>query len=160
MTDKIGVAVIGAGIGAEHVKGYLENADRYRVAVVCDLDAARAARAAGLCGADVEAGYASTLARRDIDLVDICLPPHLHLSAIEQALASGRHVLCEKPLVGGLEEVERVARMAERVGRSVTPVYQYRYGEGFRRLKRLIDRGLAGRPLVASLETHWDRGPG
>ncbi len=34
----------------------------------------------------------------DIDLVDLCLPPHLHVDAIEKCLAAGKHVLCEKPL--------------------------------------------------------------
>ncbi len=33
-----------------------------------------------------------------IDLVDICLPPHLHVEAIEKCLAAGKRVLCEKPL--------------------------------------------------------------
>ena len=33
-----------------------------------------------------------------IDLIDICLPPHLHPEAIEKCLASGKKVLCEKPL--------------------------------------------------------------
>jgi predicted dehydrogenase len=53
--------------------------------------------------------------------------------------------------------VDRVARAAEIARRSVIPVYQYRYGHGLQRLRRLIAAGLAGKPLVASLETHWDR---
>ena len=158
MSERIGVAVIGAGIGAEHVKAYLDNIELYRVAVVCDLDAARASKAADTCESEVETSYAAALARDDIDLVDICLPPYQHLTAIEQALASGHNVVCEKPLVGGLDEVDRIARAAEIARRTVTPVYQYRYGHGLLRLKRLIAAGLAGRPLVASLETHWDRG--
>ncbi len=33
-----------------------------------------------------------------VDLVDICLPPHLHPEAIEKSLRAGKRVLCEKPL--------------------------------------------------------------
>lgn len=33
-----------------------------------------------------------------IDLIDICLPPHLHIDAVEKCLAAGKKVLCEKPL--------------------------------------------------------------
>ena len=157
MSGRIRVAVIGAGIGAEHVKAYVDNAELYQVSVVCDLDAARASKAAALCGAEVETSYAKTLARDDVDLVDICLPPYLHLSAIEQALGAGMHVLCEKPLVGGLDEIDRVERAAQIARRTVIPVYQYRFGHGLQRLQRLVDAGLAGKPLVASLETHWDR---
>jgi predicted dehydrogenase len=73
-------------------------------------------------GAVVETLYDAVVARQDVDLVDICLPPSLHRAAIEAALAGGKHVLCEKPLVGSLDEVERVVRAAEQAGRAVAPV--------------------------------------
>ncbi len=42
--------------------------------------------------------------------------------------------------------------------REVVPVFQYRFGNGLARLRRLISAGVAGKPLVASIETHWNRG--
>ncbi|MDR3476367.1 MAG: Gfo/Idh/MocA family oxidoreductase [Devosia sp.] len=160
MTRRFRVAIIGAGIGAAHVEGYLANPEGYQVAVICDLDAARAAAlAATAAGAVAETSYAAVLARPDIDLVDICLPPFLHLEAIEVALAAGKHVLCEKPLVGSLDEVERLMQASALANRTVMPVYQYRYGNGLAGLRRLIKSGLAGRSLVASMETHWNRLP-
>ena len=45
------------------------------------------------------------------------------------------------------------------VGRAVVPVYQYRYGNGLARLRRLIAAGVTGEPLVASIEIHWNRLP-
>ena len=151
----IRVAVIGAGIGAAHVEAYRELPELYRVAVVCDLDAARAAK----LGAPVETAYAAVLQRDDIDLIDICLPPYLHFEAIEQALHAGRQVMCEKPLVGSLREVDRIRELADRAGRVVVPVYQYHFGNGLARLRRLIESGVAGAPIVASIETHWNRVP-
>jgi predicted dehydrogenase len=160
MNRQFRVAVIGAGIGAAHVEGYRDNAEGYEVAVICDLDTARAgALAATVPGAVLEASYDQVLARQDIDLVDICLPPSLHLATIEAALAAGKHVLCEKPLVASLVEVECVMHTAEQAGRAVVPVYQYRYGNGLARLRRLIEAGVTGKPLVASIETHWNRQP-
>jgi predicted dehydrogenase len=158
MSRRFRVAVIGAGIGAAHVEAYRDNAQGYEVAVVCDLDAGRAGTlAATVAGAVVEKSYDAVLARSDIDLVDICLPPSLHLDTIEAALSAGKHVLCEKPLVGSLAQVERVMRAAEQAGRAVVPVYQYRYGNGLARLRRLIEACVTGKPLVASIETHWNR---
>jgi len=159
MSRQFRVAVIGAGIGALHVEAYAANAALYRVAVVCDLDAARAAKAAAVADAAVMTSYADVLRCDDIDLVDICLPPSLHFAAIEQALRAGKHVLCEKPLVGSLREVEQIEQMAARADRAVVPVYQYRFGNGLARLRRLIATGVAGEPLVASIETHWNRSP-
>ena len=158
MSRRFRVAVIGAGIGNAHVEAYCANSGLYDVAVVCDLDAARAAKVAGSAGAAVETSYDAVLRRDDIDLIDICLPPSLHGAAIEQALRAGRHVLCEKPLVGSLREVERIQRLSACTGRAVVPVYQCRYGNGLARLRRLIAAGVAGKPMVAGIETHWNRG--
>ena len=158
MSRQFRVAVIGAGIGAAHVEAYRDNAALYRVAVVCDLNSARAAQVAATVDAVVSTSYEAVLARDDIDIIDICLPPSLHLWAVEQALQSGRHVICEKPLVGSLRDVEHIGRLAASAARAVVPVYQYRYGNGLARLRRLLDAGVAGKPLVASIETHWNRG--
>jgi len=159
MSRQVRVAVIGAGIGAAHVEAYCVNAALYQVAVVCDLDATRATKAAVSAGATVETSYNAVLHRDDIDLIDICLPPSLHAAAIKLALRAGRHVLCEKPLVGSLREVEQIRQLAAGAGRAVIPVYQYRYGNGLARLRRLIAAGVTGKPLVASIETHWNRLP-
>ena len=51
MSRRFRVAVIGAGIGAAHVDAYFANAALYQVAVVCDLDAARAGKVAASAGA-------------------------------------------------------------------------------------------------------------
>lgn len=36
----------------------------------------------------------------EIDVIDICTPPYLHLEEAEKALKAGKHVICEKPLSG------------------------------------------------------------
>lgn len=48
----------------------------------------------------IYSNYAEMLKDPDIDVVDICTPPHLHVPMIKQALAAGKHVICEKPLSG------------------------------------------------------------
>lgn len=154
----IRVAIIGAGIGAEHLTGYRALPERFQVAVMCDLDAARAETATGgdpdiAISGDLEA----VLADASIDLVDICLPPHLHFPVAVQALEAGKHVICEKPIVRALDEADRLQAAAEASGKSVFPVFQYRYGSAIAQLKALQAAGLAGKPYVASLETHWNR---
>ena len=72
-------------------------------------------------------------------------------------MAAGKEVVCEKPLAGSLADVDRViAAEAEAAGR-VMPIFQYRYGNGLQKAKRLIDLGIAGNPYLATVETAWRR---
>lgn len=153
----VNVAIIGAGIGSAHLDAYIANAERYCVKVICDLDAARARLLTDRCGADYCPSLSETLARDDLELIDVCLPPKLHKDAILDALAARKHVICEKPLVSSLAEVDHIEQAARKAQRHVIPVYQYRFGHGFEQLSHLVDTGLAGKPFVATLETHWDR---
>jgi hypothetical protein len=44
--------------------------------------------------------FKSLIADKDIDVVDICTPPGLHAAMIVDAMAAGKHVICEKPFAG------------------------------------------------------------
>ena len=59
----------------------------------------RAAQAVAnlLAGARASDDYREALDDRDLDAVDICLPHHLHARVSIEAIARGKHVLCEKP---------------------------------------------------------------
>ena len=155
---RLRVGIVGAGIGAEHFQAYLALTDRFEVRYMCDLDDARAAQAvSGRKAVTITRNLDQILADPEIDLVDICLPPHLHLSACSAALQAGKDVICEKPLVASLAEADQLADMMQQTGRKVFPVFQYRYGAGAAKLQKLMAAGLAGTPLVGSLETHWHR---
>ncbi len=156
MAEPWRVAIIGAGIGAQHLEAYRQLPDRFDVGVICDRDAARAAPLVG-GGARHEATLDAVLTDPDIQIVDICLPTHLHVEATLASLAEGKHVICEKPLATSLAEVDRIANAEAKAGRTVFPVFQYRYGPAARQLQALIASGLAGRAFAATLETHWNR---
>jgi predicted dehydrogenase len=156
----IRVAIVGAGIGSQHLAGYRALPERFAVRTFCDLDADRVR---GVVGKDdtiaVIDDLDAVLADPDIDLVDVCLPPHLHFPVSKAVLEAGKHVVCEKPLVRSLAEADALIAVAEETGRRVFPVFQYRYGHGTAQIRALIDAGLAGKAYAASLETHWNRGP-
>ncbi len=159
MTERIRVAVIGAGIGKAHIAAYAELADLFDVRYVCDLNLPRAEEAAQQApGSRAVPDISEVFADPKVDLVDICLPPQLHAPMTLTALEAGKHVVCEKPLAGSITEVRRIAELSTRTGRQVFPVFQYRYGAGYRAAHELKVRGLLGRPYVVALETHWQRG--
>ena len=101
--------------------------------------------------------FTAVLADPTIDIVDICLPPHLHLETCLAALDAGKVVICEKPLVASLAEADQIAAKLSETRGTVFPVFQYRYGTGSAQLRALIEAGIAERCYAGTLETHWDR---
>lgn len=158
MTRRIRVAIAGAGIGKAHIIGYAQLPELYDVRYVCDLNPQRAEEGAREApGSQPIGDLDAVLADPEVELVDLCLPPLLHAPMTLKALAAGKHVVCEKPLAGSVADVRRVIAAAKAADRSVFPVYQYRYGPGYRAAHELKSRGLLGKPYALALETHWDR---
>jgi predicted dehydrogenase len=157
-SDRLRVAVVGAGIGRAHVGGYQSLPALFDVVALCDIDAERARPLAEQAGIPVVVTDLAELCRMDdLDVIDICTPPHLHFEHIQQVLAAGKHAICEKPLVSSLREVDELARVEAGSGRRIMPVFQYRFGHGLQKLKMLMDRGLAGKAYLATVETAWRR---
>jgi predicted dehydrogenase len=151
----IRVAILGGGIGAQHLAAY-QALPEFDIVMLVDQDQARldALAVDGIFGAtDMRAALEA-----DVDLIDICLPPHLHAPVAIEALKAGKHVICEKPLATSLAQVDAIRNAAETAGRQVFPVFQYRFGPGFAQLEALRQARLTGAPRMAAIETHWNRG--
>jgi len=150
----IRVAILGGGIGAQHLAAYQE-LDAFKVTHLADQDADRRA---ALCGNDI-VGLTDIDAalQADVDVIDICLPPHMHAPVAVAALEAGKHVICEKPLATSMAQVDAIRDAARKAGKQVFPVFQYRFGPAFDQLNALRTAGLTGLPRAASIETHWNR---
>lgn len=159
MSKVFNVAIIGVGIGRSHiVEGYLPNSDKFKVKVLCDLNAERLASVADEFAIERRiASFDDVLAMDDIDVIDICTPPGLHYGMVMAALRAGKHVICEKPLVGSLAQVDEVIAVEKRSKGMLMPVFQYRFGDGIEQAKAIIDAGLAGKPFMGTVETLWRR---
>ncbi|NTJ44448.1 Gfo/Idh/MocA family oxidoreductase [Agrobacterium larrymoorei] len=160
MPKRYRVGIIGCGIGRSHIQeGYSAHPDKYEVAVLCDLNTERLNAVADEFGVEGRVTSSDELiAIPDIDIIDICTPPAIHTQLILQALAAGKHVVCEKPLTGSLSEIDEV-KAAEKIAKGkLMPIFQYRYGEGVQQARRIIESGLAGKPYVGTAETLWRRG--
>jgi len=154
----LNVAIIGAGIGKSHLQGFAQLPDAFTVKLICDLDEQRGeALAASQPGLEFTTDLAIALADPEIDIIDVCLPPHLHFSTCMDALDAGKKLICEKPLVASLREADLLAAKVAKTGGFLSPVFQYRFGLGTAQLRALIDAGLAGKAYAGTLETHWDR---
>ncbi|MFF7449525.1 MULTISPECIES: Gfo/Idh/MocA family oxidoreductase [unclassified Streptomyces] len=91
------------------------------------------------------------------DLVSICTPPTLHRDQTVAALRAGAWVWCEKPPVPTLADFDAVESEESEGGPYASIVFQHRFGSGTRHVRRLLDSGALGRPLVAHCQTTWYR---
>ena len=140
------------------MRGYQAVADRFEVVALCDIDAARARTVADAHGLARVISSLDELCRLDeLDVIDICTPPHLHFEQVQQVLAAGKHAICEKPLVSSLHEVDELKSAEAKSGKRIMPIFQYRFGHGLQKLKLLIADGLAGTAYLTTVETAWRR---
>lgn len=159
MSKIFNVGIVGCGIGRSHVvEGYVPNADKFRVLALCDLNVERMTEVADEFGVERRiTSFDDLLGMDDIDVIDICTPPGLHFSMVMAALKAGKHVICEKPLVGSLAQVDTVMAEEKRSKGMLMPVFQYRFGNGIEQAKAIIDAGIAGKPFMGTVETLWRR---
>ncbi|MDC7745786.1 Gfo/Idh/MocA family protein [Rhizobium binxianense] len=67
-------------------------------------------------GAKILQDWKLAVADPDVDLIDICLPDHLHYEVAKAALLAGKHVYCEKPLANTAAEARELADIAREKG--------------------------------------------
>lgn len=142
---KLRVAVIGCGrIGNLHATA-VAGSGRAELTAVCDTDGSRAAALATRYRAAAYADLGQLLSQETLDVVTIATPDHLHVGPALEAIASGRHVFCEKPLAESAADAGRLVRAADDRGVRLAVDYNRRFAFGYRTAKRLFDEGAIGR---------------
>lgn len=155
---KKSVAILGAGIGEKHLIAYRQLSDRFAVTHICDLNTELASELASSVGAQASNSIEEIIENKAIDIIDICLPPPLHVPVALGALEKDKHVILEKPIAGSLHDADRLGEAEKKSNGRIFPIFQYRFGRAFSAIDRLREAQFLSRPLVASLETHWNRG--
>jgi predicted dehydrogenase len=101
-------------------------------------------RSAHLQPTTVRASYLELLDDPDVDAVYVCLANHQHEEWVVQALAAGKHVLCEKPLAVDAIQAARMHQAARDADRLLVEAVWCRWHPRFRRLAELASSGGLG----------------
>lgn len=126
--------------------GPLQHSVRSRLAAVASRDAGKAvAYAAKHQIGKAYGSYEELLADPEIDAVYISLPNSLHAEWTVKAAEAGKHVLCEKPLVVSLDELERVERAASKSGVTVFEAFMYLHHPQTRHALEMVRSGRLGK---------------
>jgi predicted dehydrogenase len=152
-------AIIGTGgIANEHVHGIRAHPHQVELVAAADTNPNNLTAFCQKHGIDRPYDSAETLLKHERpDVVAICTPPFTHASLAAQAMEHGAHVLCEKPLVISLAELEQLRQAEARTGRVCASVFQWRCGSAAKHVKRLIESGVLGKPFLALANTLWFR---
>lgn len=140
MSNTLKVAVIGAGtISKSHLHGY-KALPNVTLAAVCDLNETRARELAEEYGAEKAcADYHEVLNDPTIDAVSIVTPTFTHGKIVREALAAGKHVLCEKPPALTYEEALQNEEAAKESGKVLMYGFVVRFMPNSRFIKEYID---------------------
>jgi predicted dehydrogenase len=147
-------AIVGFGQVAEH--GHypaFAGSDAFEIVAVVERSAERRDAASRLHAGMRAVGSLDEIAGAGLDFVDICTPPALHAAPILAALERGWHVICEKPFLLEIAEIDAVRRAAVRAGRAVVPVHNWKYAPIVRQATELLTAGAIGRLRRVSIET-------
>ncbi len=148
----IGVGLVGYKfMGRTHSNAYRQVAHFFdvdptpRMRVLCGRDAAGVEHAARSLGwEEWETDYRKMVARDDIGLVDVASTGNTHYTVVMDALAHGKHVLCEKPLANTLEEAAEMVVAARKAGVVNMVNFNYRRVPAVQLAKQVIDSGQLG----------------
>jgi predicted dehydrogenase len=89
--------------------------------------------------------YGELVAREDVDLVYVALPPSAHLEWCVKALAGGKHVLVEKPFASNAQDATAMVAAARAAGRHLIEGFHYRFHPLFERALALLRSGAIGK---------------
>ncbi|MDR1558633.1 MAG: Gfo/Idh/MocA family oxidoreductase [Clostridiales bacterium] len=96
----------------------------------------------------------------------ICVPHPLHAATAVPLLEAGVNVLIEKPLASNLEDCDRILKASKKGNAAVGVVCQRRFYRPCVRLKKAIDDGKIGVPIIGQVnmmgwrdKTYYDSDP-
>ncbi len=155
--DQINIALIGAGgMGSSDTNTALQ-VPGVKLIAVCDLYDGRLADAKKKWGNDLftTKHYKEILNRKDIDAVIIGTPDHWHKQISIDAMAAGKNVYCEKPMVHAVDEGSAVVAAQKKYGKVFQVGSQGLASLGNEKAKELLKEGAIGKLNYA--EGFWAR---
>lgn len=142
------VAMLGTGFIAEFRSQVYARTPAVEVVAILGRDAARTRAVAERLGiphaaTDLDALFSVP----EFDVVDICLPNHLHRAAAERAAAEGKHLICEKPLGRSADEASAMLAAAEAAGVIHCYGENWIFSPDMLEVEARLRQGVIGRPL-------------
>lgn len=137
-------------MGADHARIIAEELPGAALQVVCDMDEQRAKEVANATGAaDVSTDPEGVILRDDVDALIVASPDFTHAPLSKACIASGKKVLCEKPLAQTSAECLDVMNAEQASGRHhIMLGFMRRYDQSYIEMRDALAKGALGRALM------------
>ncbi len=172
MANPIRVGLVGYGYWGPNYARVFTELPGSKFSALCDISPEQRERALArhpqiTCAGDLR----ELLQREDLDAVVVSTPASTHFEVARTALASGRHVLVEKPLALTVEHCEELCGLAEKKRRVLMVAHTFLYNAGIRKMKECIQSPEFGRtyylhstrtnlgPIRQDVNAVWDLAP-
>lgn len=161
--DRFGIGLIGAGfiIRDCHLPAYAQAG--FRAVGIASRTPQRAAEVAALRSVPrAYRDYHELLADREVEVVDIGVPPQSQPAIIREVVQHADHVrgiLAQKPLAMSCAEAREIVELCRRAGVVLAVNQNMRHDQSVRALKDILNRGWLGEPVLGTIEMraipHW-----
>jgi predicted dehydrogenase len=149
--ETLKTAIVGCvKVGHLHAKA-LSRAPESVFVAACGRDLAHTQQFAALYNVKAYSDVEEMIASEGVQALTICTPHPLHALHAIKAAKAGVHVLIEKPLASSLEDCDAILNAAKEHGVKVGVISQRRFYAPCARVKKAIEDGKVGRPILGSV---------
>lgn len=159
-----GIGLIGCGgiVNYAHLPAY--RAAGLNVVACFDQNQETAATTAREHGIPTVArSLAGLLANDRVTIADIAVPPSAQYAIAAEAVAAGKHLLCQKPLSDDYQDAARLVDLARSAGVKLAVNQQMRWDAGIHVSRQLLEQRALGEPadarITVSVRTPWEMWP-
>jgi len=157
MKKTFGFGILGAGLVSPFHANAVIHSQGGKLAGICDMSKERADKLAAQFSVKAFYSLEDMLSDPAIDIVNICLPNHLHHDAVLKCAAAGKHVLTEKPPAMTLRETDEMIEACRKAGVKFGCTVQCRVRKSIQAIKSAVDSGRFGKLLHADAYMKWFR---
>ena len=157
MKDMINFAIYGCGMIANvHIKA-LMGIKNALVVGVADINFEKAKAFGKKYSVKVYSDLQSIFDDEQVDAICICTPNSTHAEIAITALENKKHVVLEKPMAITVKECDEIIEATKRNERILTVISQLRIADDIIKVKKLIDSGELGKPILCDLYMKYYR---
>lgn len=158
---KVGIAGLGRSGWNIHADAIATMQSMFRVVAVVDSSPERLREAVDRFGCRAYERFDEFVKDESIDLIVVATPSHMHVDHVISSVQAGKHVICEKPMAGTVEDADRVIQAVEAHDRQVAVFHNRRFEPHFQKVTEIIKSGKLGRIVQARMAQHqftrrWD----